>query len=264
MVANLNRHILSTGRQGVEHWSGATNWNVTVNVSIRYTGYSVNLAPMNFRATAGLFTFNSRSFTLNNFKPEEFTLGFAYAAARGLIEGDDDTGLARQGRGNKKDDKEYNDPLTEKQWDTLEPTFDLVRKAINNPDCAKWLTSNVTWASRPDPLGALNTLISKKHFFYGGKPGSYATTYSNGGKDVSFATIGLRQAFFDDSKWGKVNTILHELRHAMHLGKLGHSDGMNEDEIRDRMLRGDSLETQAAFNSDVEANCISSLRKANR
>ena len=95
----------------------------------------------------------------------------------------------------------------------------------------------------------------------GGRPKSYATTYSNGGGSVSFAWIGLRRRFFQDGRFGKVDTILHELRHAVHLGTLAHPENFDSnEEMKAWVIGGGQIETQGAFERGVQSNCIGPLK----
>jgi hypothetical protein len=160
-----------------------------------------------------------------------------------------------------RDNAEYKRELNNQEWGFLEPIFNTVKKAMDNPECAAWLTSD---EYKFDPATELNTLISTKHFFYGGSPGSYATTYTQGGAP-SLAWIGLRRSFFQDSFWGQVNTILHELRHAMHLGSLAHPEDFKTDAAQLTWLRGGGkIETQAGFSQGVMKNCTGPLQRAMR
>lgn len=261
IVGNLSQHVGSLGEQMIDHWNGITTWNITVTAKIKYTGFTIDLHPIKLRIKAGLFSFKPRSITLSNFKPEQFTENFAIAAALGIIRGDDE-GIAKNGKGDK-DDKEYKRYLNEDEWASLEDTFNLARQAIGNSDCAKWLTSDVKWNA--DPLADLNTMISLKHFFYGGEPNSIATTYPNEGGSITFAWIGLRALFFKENRLDKVDAILHELRHAIHLGSIAHPENFKNDaEKKSWLLSGGSIESQARFNRDVEKNCIGPLRRALR
>ncbi len=133
-----------------------------------------------------------------------------------------------------------------------------------NSDCVSWLTSGIKY--KFNPITELNSFISDKRFFKGGTPGSVATTYDNGGGTISIAWIGLRKSFFQQSKWERVNTILHELRHAMHLGFLAHPDSFKSKAAWDDFVinQGGTTETQRQFNLGVEKNCLGPLKRSLR
>jgi YD repeat-containing protein len=169
------------------------------------------------------------------------------------------------GNGLPSDNGEYKRGLSTKEWDSLDPVFRTVREALENPDCAKWITDDIKrW--QPNPTNDLDRLIEVKHFFYGGAPGSLATTYTNGGGFLENIWIGLRRSFFQDSFWGRVNTILHELRHASSYGMILHPEDFKGKDSNARMTAflegGGVIETQKGFDVGVNTNCIEPLKRA--
>jgi RHS repeat-associated protein len=160
------------------------------------------------------------------------------------------------------DNGEYKRELTEEEWDSLNPIFDAVRAALANPSCAQWITDDIK-LYRPNPTNDLNQMIKGRQFFYGGSPGSIATTYLNGGGFLGNVWIGLRKTFFRDSYWEKINTILHELRHASSLGTILHPESFKTDAQKVSWIQGGGvIETQKGFNVGVKKNCIDPLKKA--
>lgn len=170
---------------------------------------------------------------------------------------------AQQAKGSG-DRGEYKRELTNKEWDKLKDVFDAAREALDNPDCSKWISDNITrWTA--NPKNDLNTLIKIKHFFYGGAPGSIATTYDAMGA-VQFAWIGLRKSFFRQGFYDQVETILHELRHASSLTNVLHPEDLGNDMVRisNWRLGGGVVETQDEFHEGAQRDCIKPLREARR
>jgi hypothetical protein len=168
-----------------------------------------------------------------------------------------------RGRGGR-DNAEYKRELTEEEWKSLEPIFQAARDALDNPDCARWITDDIKFMN-PVPKNDLKELINIKHFFYGGTPGSYATTYPNGGGFLGNVWIGLRKLFFQSNYWQKVATILHELRHASSLGMIAHPEDFSSEAQKVAWLQGRGvIETQKGFREGVKKNCIDPLKKALR
>ena len=165
--------------------------------------------------------------------------------------------------GGRGDTAEYKRALTEEEWKSLEPIFEAADQALNNPDCMKWITDDIKFMS-PNPQNDLKELINIKHFFYGGSPGSYATTYSNGGF-LGSTWIGLRKLFFRSGYWEKIETILHELRHASSLGMIAHPEQFSSEAAKVAWLEAKGvIETQKGFHLGVKKNCIDPLKKALR
>jgi YD repeat-containing protein len=255
MVGDFKTQLGSLSERMQDHWNGITTWDISVSAKFK----NVTLVRKLPARKAGLFAYTSQSFVDRNLTPALFTQAYAEAAASGLIGGDDE-GLAKTS-GGTGDKKKYKRELNEDEAAKVEEIADLARQAIANPDCAAWLTSGSKWA-QSSPLEILNALISTRHFFYGGKPGSFATTYANFGL-ARESWIGLRRAFFQDGMWGQVNTILHELRHAVNVGMLGHPEQFKNDAEKVAFLEaGGGIETQELFNKGVEQNCIIPLRNA--
>jgi hypothetical protein len=170
-------------------------------------------------------------------------------------------GLAQENRGGG-DDGEYKRDLTKAEWKRLEGIFDAALQALGNSDCSKWISDGIPqWSA--NPTRDLNALISAKRFFYGGRPGSYATTYIEGGF-VTSAWIGLRKSFFRQGFLAQVETILHELRHASALGNILHPDDLGNDMVRISFFKrgGGVVETQEEFHDGAIKNCINPVKRA--
>jgi hypothetical protein len=161
------------------------------------------------------------------------------------------------------DKGEYKREFTDQEWKKLEPVFGAVRLALAIPGCSQWITNSIK-GFQANPLQDLNSLISLKQFFLGGKPGSMATTYINEGGKIDDVWIGLRRSFFRRSFMDQVETILHELRHASALGAILHPEDLNGDLSAINRFRqaGGVVETQEQFDEGVRKNCIGALRKA--
>jgi RHS repeat-associated protein len=165
----------------------------------------------------------------------------------------------------QRDMEEYKRELTEEEWDQLGPIFELARKALTDSGCADFIKGE----SGHDPLTYLNQYISQRRYFYGGRPGDYATTY-DWGLDSSW--IGLRATFFRNTRLGRVDTILHELMHILQPW-VDHPERFNSRAERDDYLynkrwldaygrkhRGE-IRSQAHFSRNIQQKCIAPLRR---